>query len=240
MHSSSKRGGFTLIELMVVVAIIAILMAIIIPGLLRARIAANQVSAVGTIKTLSASQQQFKNAAVVDADGDGSGEYGYFIELAGVSEFRTQGCGLSADPISPSFITSILGESVLNSPAFLANKSGYVFRMFLPEDQGSPGPGVAESVPLVCNPIYADQQEQRWVVYAWPSSLSVSGNNAYFGDQRGEIFSSENVSGPRYSGTDIQVVDGNSALEVGSVNLDGSPPPPPATAIDGQLWVPQQ
>jgi type IV pilus assembly protein PilA len=53
MKRSSK--GFSLIELLIVVAIILIIAAIAIPNLLRSRIAANQASAVGSLRTLNTS-----------------------------------------------------------------------------------------------------------------------------------------------------------------------------------------
>jgi type IV pilus assembly protein PilA len=50
-----KQKGFSLIELLIVVAIILIIAAIAIPNLLRSRMAANEASAVGSIRTLNTS-----------------------------------------------------------------------------------------------------------------------------------------------------------------------------------------
>jgi type IV pilus assembly protein PilA len=52
---NKKQKGFSLIELLIVVAIILIIAAIAIPNLLRARMAANEASAVGSIRTLNTS-----------------------------------------------------------------------------------------------------------------------------------------------------------------------------------------
>lgn len=57
----TKRGeGFTLIELMIVVAIIAIIAAIAIPSLLAARKAGNESSAISSLRTLSTVNQQYR------------------------------------------------------------------------------------------------------------------------------------------------------------------------------------
>ncbi len=59
MSRKSRNKGFSLIELLIVVAIILIIAAIAIPNLLRAKMAANESSAVGSLRTINTAMTSY-------------------------------------------------------------------------------------------------------------------------------------------------------------------------------------
>ena len=74
-----KNKGFTLIELMIVVAIIAIIAVIAIPNLLESRKVSNETSAIGSLRTIVTAQQQFRILRKKTANN--RPQYGNFSEL---------------------------------------------------------------------------------------------------------------------------------------------------------------
>jgi type IV pilus assembly protein PilA len=120
-----KQKGFSLIELLIVVAIILIIAAIAIPNLLKSKMAANESSAVGSVRTLNTAQVTY--AA-------GCPAIGYSATLA---EMNTGAICTSGTAI----IDNVLGQDP-------ANKSGYTITYA----QGALVGGVANTYTLSATP----------------------------------------------------------------------------------------
>ena len=103
----NKQKGFSLIELLIVVAIILIIAAIAIPNLLRARISANEASSVASLRTM--------NTACITYNST----YGQYP--ADLQHLGPVPSGSTPDSTSADLLDSILGA------AGTPQKSGYKF-----------------------------------------------------------------------------------------------------------------
>jgi type IV pilus assembly protein PilA len=100
-----KQKGFSLIELLVVVAIILIIAAIAIPNLLRARMAANEAAATAAVRTINTAEVTYLSSYP---------DVGYANNLLALG---------GTDPCTPSSTSACLIDSVLTAGV----KSGYNF-----------------------------------------------------------------------------------------------------------------
>ena len=97
MTTHQRQLGFSLVELLIVVGIIGIISAIAVPNLISSRRAANEASAISTLRLIFSAQQTYRSTS-------GSGSFGDFGDL--------QTAGL---------IDSVVGASDTTA------KSGYLF-----------------------------------------------------------------------------------------------------------------
>ena len=105
-----KQKGFSLIELLIVVAIILIIAAIAIPNLLRSRMAANEASAVGSLRSINTAEVTYSSTF------PDSGYAAALINLGGTVAQCTP-------PAVATTANACLLDAVLSAGA----KSGYTF-----------------------------------------------------------------------------------------------------------------
>src|SRR6266446_5931237 len=146
--------GFTLIELLIVVGIIA---AIAVPGLLRARMSGNEASAIGSLRSINASESTFSSSCAAN---------GYAQALADLS---LPPANSTAAFISPDLA---LDPSV---------KSGYSVSL-----APGAGSVVVTAAANTCNASAAAAMSTYWAG-AVPVTVGSTGQRSFASDSRGTI-----------------------------------------------------
>ncbi|HVF57473.1 MAG TPA: prepilin-type N-terminal cleavage/methylation domain-containing protein [Pyrinomonadaceae bacterium] len=103
---AAHAQGFSLVELLIVVAIIGIIAAIAIPNLLASRRAANEASAISAVRTLSTAEENYRGTV-------GSGRFGTLAQLAGLQ---------------------MIDSSLAGATTVANAKSGYIFGLVVSAD----------------------------------------------------------------------------------------------------------
>jgi type IV pilus assembly protein PilA len=165
------RKGFTLIELMIVVAIIAIIAAIAIPSLLRSRMAANETAAAAGCKAFAEAEEIFHRT-----DYSGNGCLKYATALSGAQSLLD---GATAGSGSLGLVDKTFGTAE-GQPASATPKAGYVFTVLT--QQGSSATGGTRIYVVGTN------MTLGYAMNATPGAYDSTGRDSFTINGNGTIF----------------------------------------------------
>jgi prepilin-type N-terminal cleavage/methylation domain-containing protein len=160
MNKTTNQSGFSLVELLVVVIIIAIIAAIAIPNLLASRRAANEASAVSSLRTIHSAQATYQATL--------GGNVNYAPDLT------TLGTATVPDP-----------NGLIDSALASGSKSGYTFNVTSPATQVYCATAVPTTPGTTGNRYFA--VSQPGVIWAGPGAIACSASGVLSGASAGPI-----------------------------------------------------
>lgn len=186
------RKGFTLIELMIVIAIIAIIAAIAIPGLLRARIASNERNASASLKSVVTAEENFRSN---DLDRNQVNDYWtaniaglYCLQVAATSNavaaLNDIGVASADTNRSAATATGFSNANVSYNSALLLTaspKSGYAYQALVSDSVGTAYAQVTDSGGACHN-------FGNFGFYAFPVAWDSTGNHVFIVNEGASVF----------------------------------------------------
>jgi len=174
-----------------------------------ALVAANESDAVAQLRSIAEAQQMLQVSCAIDTDGDGTGEFGYFAELAGTAPMRVRDpetgmAALGTDPedlLDPPFLLSVFGQVAPDQTrGGVVEHGGYCFKIYLPDETiGGVTPGRPEDPRGGASPgdVGSDHWasancEVLWCAYAWPVEVGETGVRVFMVNQEGEVVQFDN------------------------------------------------
>ena len=177
--------GFTLVELMLVVAIIAIVAAIAVPSLFRSRVAANEVSCQATMKQLVTTEQVWRQT---DSDRNGSQDF-WTHDMAGFYGYR-DALGVSMKMVDINLATSdAVGwptymAAPFSLPGVVSAKSGFYHSVMTMNETGLPYQADPDGDGFMTNPT-------RFAFCGYPAIYPTSGVRQFIVNEEGVVFARE-------------------------------------------------